>query len=60
MSASAVCVLVGAPGGAAGVVHFAAGADGATRVTGRVSGLAPGLHGFHVHQFGDTTNGCAS
>lgn len=25
-----------------------------------MSGLAKGLHGFHVHQFGDTTNGCAS
>ncbi|KIH47922.1 copper/zinc superoxide dismutase, partial [Ancylostoma duodenale] len=22
--------------------------------------LSPGLHGFHVHQFGDSTNGCIS
>ena len=34
--------------------------DGGTAVTGQVTGLAPGEHGFHVHQLGDTTNGCLS
>lgn len=29
-------------------------------MTGSVSGLKPGLHGFHVHALGDTTNGCMS
>ena len=31
---------------------------GPTTVTGTITGLKPGLHGFHVHALGDTTNGC--
>ncbi|VDM91964.1 unnamed protein product, partial [Onchocerca ochengi] len=31
-----------------------------TTISGSVSGLTPGLHGFHVHQYGDQTNGCTS
>lgn len=27
------------------------------KITGEVKGLVPGEHGFHVHQFGDGTNG---
>ena len=33
---------------------------GYTEVRGKVTGLAPGMHGFHIHVFGDTTNGCNS
>lgn len=33
---------------------------GPTTVTGTITGLKPGLHGFHVHALGDTTNGCMS
>ncbi len=31
-------------------------APGGVRVVARVSGLAPGLHGFHIHEFGDCTS----
>ncbi|MED6169642.1 hypothetical protein PIB30_023195 [Stylosanthes scabra] len=33
---------------------------GSTHVSGRITGLSPGLHGFHIHALGDTTNGCNS
>ncbi len=29
-------------------------------MTGSITGLKPGNHGFHIHQFGDYTGGCVS
>ncbi|XVF42539.1 hypothetical protein PTKIN_Ptkin01aG0371600 [Pterospermum kingtungense] len=55
----AVAVLTSSEG-VSGTVFFAQEADGPTTVTGNISGLKPGLHGFHVHALGDTTNGCMS
>ena len=51
--ADAVAVLVPTEGSTVGgVVRFAAGGDG-LRVMARIDNLSPGLHGFHIHQFGD-------
>jgi Cu-Zn family superoxide dismutase len=38
-----------------GVVTFTVKGDKVV-VKGRISGLTPGLHGFHVHEFGDMTS----
>ncbi|XP_048234172.1 superoxide dismutase [Cu-Zn], chloroplastic isoform X1 [Ricinus communis] len=43
-----------------GVVTLTQGDDGPTTVNVRITGLTPGLHGFHLHEYGDTTNGCMS
>lgn len=58
----AVCVLAaGATDSVSGTITFSqeTAAD-KTSITGQVKGLAPGKHGFHIHQFGDYTNGCMS
>jgi superoxide dismutase, Cu-Zn family len=39
-------------GGVAGTLTFVR-AGGAMKVTGRITGLAAGTHGFHIHEFGD-------
>ncbi|XP_046550134.1 superoxide dismutase [Cu-Zn]-like isoform X2 [Haliotis rubra] len=59
MSIKAVCVLRGATT-VEGTIHFSQDADGPVNVTGSINGLTEGLHGFHVHEFGDDTNGCVS
>lgn len=57
MSLKAVCMLHGVI--VNGLLAFEQVGD-SVRVTGEVTGLAPGKHGFHVHEFGDYTGGCAS
>ncbi|XP_030373089.1 superoxide dismutase [Cu-Zn] [Scaptodrosophila lebanonensis] len=58
MVVKAVCVI---NGDAKGTVYFEQEKEGApVKVTGEVNGLDKGLHGFHVHEFGDNTNGCMS
>ncbi|HTU89177.1 MAG TPA: superoxide dismutase family protein [Gemmataceae bacterium] len=41
---------------AEGVVHFTATEDG-VEIVGEISGLKPGDHGFHIHEFGDVSSG---
>ncbi|XP_017771455.1 PREDICTED: superoxide dismutase [Cu-Zn] [Nicrophorus vespilloides] len=56
--AKAVCVLNGE---VKGTLWFQQdGEKGPVVVSGEVSGLKQGLHGFHIHEFGDNTNGCIS
>ncbi|XVE62569.1 hypothetical protein DITRI_Ditri06bG0128600 [Diplodiscus trichospermus] len=43
-----------------GSLQFTQFPNGITHVKGRITGLSPGLHGFHIHALGDTTNGCNS
>ncbi|ROT75128.1 copper/zinc superoxide dismutase isoform 1 [Penaeus vannamei] len=31
---------------------------GPTLIQGTITGLSPGLHGFHIHEFGDLSDGC--
>lgn len=51
----AIAVLQPASGSkVSGVVAFTQ-KDGYVEITGEVRGLTPGLHGFHVHEFGDVS-----
>ncbi|KAG6658576.1 hypothetical protein I3843_04G160800 [Carya illinoinensis] len=55
-----VVVVLGSNESVSGTIYFTQEADSSTTVTGNTYGLKPGLHGFHVHALGDTTNGCMS
>lgn len=54
----AVCVIRGTTGNddVTGTVTFTQ-EEGGVRIQASVSGLTPGDHGFHVHQWGDTNCG---
>jgi len=57
--AKAVCVLRGET--VNGTVFLEqSGPDAHVTVKGELFGLKPGKHGFHIHEFGDNTNGCIS
>ncbi|KAJ1801445.1 Superoxide dismutase [Cu-Zn] [Coemansia sp. RSA 2399] len=56
----AVAVLKGDEG-VTGVVTFTQDSESSpASVHAEINGLAPGKHGFHIHQYGDNTNGCTS
>ncbi|XP_078441874.1 copper/zinc superoxide dismutase 3 isoform X2 [Wolffia australiana] len=60
----AIALIHGNPGDAAtvkGSLQFVQDiATAYTHVTGKITGLTPGFNGFHIHTFGDTSNGCNS
>uniref|UniRef100_A0A023F796 Extracellular superoxide dismutase [Cu-Zn] n=2 Tax=Triatoma infestans TaxID=30076 RepID=A0A023F796_TRIIF len=43
-----------------GVVRFIQANDDVCIVDGTIDGLSPGLHGLHIHECGDISQGCAS
>ncbi|CAG9535421.1 unnamed protein product [Cercopithifilaria johnstoni] len=44
-----------------GIIYFQQNDENSpTTIYGEISGLTPGLHGFHIHQYGDATNDCIS
>lgn len=52
----AVAVLKG--NGVEGVITFTQASENeAVHIEGTFTGLKPGKHGFHIHEFGDNTNG---
>ncbi|KAG0746143.1 hypothetical protein G6F57_008161 [Rhizopus arrhizus] len=56
---NAVAVLKG--NNVSGVVKFSQSTENEpVHVEASFTGLKPGKHGFHVHEFGDHTNGCIS
>lgn len=57
-----ICKLAQPGGGnVTGVLSFHQDTpDDLVTISGDLSGLSPGLHGFHIHMKGDLTNGCES
>ncbi|KAF8562689.1 hypothetical protein P879_09597 [Paragonimus westermani] len=56
----AACTITGSTGVKGTVIFTQEAENSAVQVKAQVSGLSPGKHGFHVHTFGDMTNGCVS
>ncbi|QEI03623.1 SOD [Rachiplusia nu nucleopolyhedrovirus] len=54
----AICKIVGDVTGE--IVFLQESPEHLLKISGYILGLPKGLHGFHVHEFGDLSNGCSS
>ena len=42
-----------------GTISFSqSSAAGGVTISGKITGLTPGKHGLHIHEFGDVSNRC--
>jgi Cu/Zn superoxide dismutase len=57
---NAICTLEHADDNVEAVIKFIQKPGKPTIIKGIVKGLTPGKHGFHIHEFGDLSDGCAS
>ncbi len=51
-------VVLNNQAGVTGTVKFTQQEGKKVRIQAELSGLTPGLHGFHIHEWGNLTNGC--
>ncbi|XP_047631125.1 copper chaperone for superoxide dismutase isoform X2 [Phacochoerus africanus] len=56
----AAVAILGGSGPVQGIVRFLQLTPERCLIEGTIDGLKPGLHGLHVHQFGDLTRNCNS
>ena len=55
----AVCIMNPDGGsGVNGVVKMIHPKGGKCKISAEITGLTPGLHGFHIHQYGNLIEGC--
>ena len=53
----AVCIMENKEKGIRGIVNFVDNGS-TTKITAEFTGLPEGKHGFHIHEFGDLSDGC--
>ncbi|XP_077313191.1 copper chaperone for superoxide dismutase isoform X2 [Lithobates pipiens] len=56
----AAVAMMSGEGSLQGVVRFLQVSQDTCVIDGTVDGLSPGLHGLHIHEFGDNSAGCES